>query len=569
VLPTLVRRALAAGVGAGVLGATLVVTAPPAAAAPALTLRPLTWNVIGLDSNRPGTGPDTFPVGARICNTGDSAAADVRSALVFDSANAHISADGPTELVLGELAAGACVDAYYNVVISRTSAAFGTTRRYRITAGAQDHVEISTPADRELYVERLVSQNRNSVTSLTGSGLTTAPTSTAPGTAALVVGSTYTFRVEGATAPGGYEQLQSFLTLPTALFRVLSTSATYSTPTGATNDTLYADACGWDANIGPRRPKGTYLSCVGPVQYASGKAGGTISIEYTVEVVRAGTGVLSTMIYDFSGASYHYNGDFGANLTTVRVTAVDPPQAPDLALAKSHDGDLQRGTPGTYALTVSNVGTGPTTGPITVVDTLPEGMTLVSSADGGWTCTASGRTVTCTDPRPLAAGAERTLALTVLPGPLTATQVVNTATVSTAGDASADNDTATDPTYVNSPPVAVDDVRSTPFDTAVTLDPRANDTDPDAGTSLTISAAGPASHGAVVCSATACTWTPPPGFTGTATFPYTVDDGHGGTATATVTRCRWHRTTRRRCCPVGRWRWTWSPTTGRARGRRR
>ncbi|MDH4335312.1 MAG: hypothetical protein OEW24_08685, partial [Chloroflexota bacterium] len=34
-------------------------------AAVALTITPLTWNVIGLDSNGPATGPNRFPVGAR------------------------------------------------------------------------------------------------------------------------------------------------------------------------------------------------------------------------------------------------------------------------------------------------------------------------------------------------------------------------------------------------------------------------------------------------------------------------------------------------------------------------
>ena len=29
-----------------------------------------TWNVIGLDSNNVNVGPNRFPVGARVCNTG-------------------------------------------------------------------------------------------------------------------------------------------------------------------------------------------------------------------------------------------------------------------------------------------------------------------------------------------------------------------------------------------------------------------------------------------------------------------------------------------------------------------
>ena len=34
-----------------------------------LTVTPVTWNIIGLDSNKPTTGPKFFPVGARVCTS--------------------------------------------------------------------------------------------------------------------------------------------------------------------------------------------------------------------------------------------------------------------------------------------------------------------------------------------------------------------------------------------------------------------------------------------------------------------------------------------------------------------
>ena len=42
-----------------------------ASAAPSLSLSvvPNTWNVIGLDSNTPGSGPYRFPVGATVCSS--------------------------------------------------------------------------------------------------------------------------------------------------------------------------------------------------------------------------------------------------------------------------------------------------------------------------------------------------------------------------------------------------------------------------------------------------------------------------------------------------------------------
>jgi hypothetical protein len=44
------------------------------ASAAVLTITPLTWNVISLVSNAPSVGPNDFPVGARVCNTGTTAA---------------------------------------------------------------------------------------------------------------------------------------------------------------------------------------------------------------------------------------------------------------------------------------------------------------------------------------------------------------------------------------------------------------------------------------------------------------------------------------------------------------
>ncbi|MBI2213055.1 MAG: hypothetical protein HYU52_05350 [Acidobacteria bacterium] len=47
----------------------IAVFAPGVASAQTLTVSPLAWNVIGLDSNLPTSGPKNFPVGARICSS--------------------------------------------------------------------------------------------------------------------------------------------------------------------------------------------------------------------------------------------------------------------------------------------------------------------------------------------------------------------------------------------------------------------------------------------------------------------------------------------------------------------
>jgi hypothetical protein len=56
-----------------------------------LTITPITWDVVGLDSNGPLTGPYLFPVGARVCNTSGAPMASVDVNFTWTSANANIN----------------------------------------------------------------------------------------------------------------------------------------------------------------------------------------------------------------------------------------------------------------------------------------------------------------------------------------------------------------------------------------------------------------------------------------------------------------------------------------------
>ncbi len=94
---------------------------PLAAAAASLTISPITWDVIGLDSNKVTDGPDTFMVGTRVCNTGNMDATNVVSNFVWDSANTYINLSGASSLSIAALTAGTCTDFYYNVLITRNS----------------------------------------------------------------------------------------------------------------------------------------------------------------------------------------------------------------------------------------------------------------------------------------------------------------------------------------------------------------------------------------------------------------------------------------------------------------
>jgi Domain of unknown function (DUF4082)/Cadherin-like domain len=92
---------------------------------------------------------------------------------------------------------------------------------------------------------------------------------------------------------------------------------------------------------------------------------------------------------------------------------------------------------------------------------------------------------------------------------------------------------------INNPPVAAADGGfTTPQDNVLTIAASAllaNDTDPD-GNTLTITGAGVGINGtaAYLLNSNTVTFTPTPGYTGPASFTYAISDGHGGTATATV-----------------------------------
>ena len=308
-----------------------------------LTITPVSWNVIGLDSNNTAAGPDTYQIGARVCNTGGTAVSNLVGTFVWDSSNAFVNLSGNNPVTFTSLNAGACTDFYFPVTITRTSLAYNTTRGYHITASATSVSTVSTPTPRELYVEKIISQNRNSVNSISG------PTT-------VFVGQTYQYTVNASTATQGYEQLEAFLNLSNVIFQVLSIATTYTAPAGATNDKFYADACGWDNNP----LSANYRSCIGPTNYSGGKAGGTVSTIYTVKILSAGTTTASTLINDFSGSSYHYNNDYGVGINSITIAALPAP-VPNVALQKSVSPTAASQTiPGadlTYTIGFSNGGT--------------------------------------------------------------------------------------------------------------------------------------------------------------------------------------------------------------------
>lgn len=310
---------------------TLVFLALPASSfASGLSVTTVTWDIIGVKSNNTGlsTGPGPgFPVGVKVCNTTGSAITDVNTDFTFKSTNSYITLSGPATDSVGTLAAsgspGDCAYSYYSVDVDRVSGARGTNRSYEITAydnSGGPPINDGTTGTRTLYVQNLIAQNRNTTHKISGAGGCNADyTVCDPAPTSLVVGQTYIYKLYAETSTG-YEQLESFLSLPTGIFRTESVSAGYQTPSGATAQTPYANACGWTMN----GALADFGSCTGPVVAPwapGGKAGNKMVLTYQLKVVEVGSGSMNSLIYDFSGGSFHYNTDFGDPSKSINFTA--------------------------------------------------------------------------------------------------------------------------------------------------------------------------------------------------------------------------------------------------------
>ncbi|TFD30853.1 tandem-95 repeat protein [Cryobacterium sp. TMT1-19] len=475
-----------------------VCVSPASAATNSLTITPTEWNVVGLDSNSVTSGPNQFSVGAKVCNVTGTAVSGVDVAWNWTTANTYINLDSTATKSVPAIAANSCTKLWWTVEITRDAAAYNAKRGFTISAAAPGVTTVSTPTTREIYVEKLVSQNRNAVTSVTG------PTN-------VVVGQTVSYSLTGKTATQGYEQLSAGPSLDGTIFEILSVTGTYTQPeTGAGGPPtagFYANACTWD----PVTTSGSYRSCLG-----TGKAGGnSIVVTVTALVKAPGTGLVNANIYDYSGSSYHYNSDLGTY--TKSVTATNPVvQSPPVAV---DDGPFAAtsGVARTVDVPANDTDVDGDLDLTSVVVTTPpaHGTTSVNATTGVVTYTPSGSYVgsdsfeyRICDGRPVCDTATVTLNVTAVP-------------------------------VVQSPPVAVDDG---PFaatsGVARTVDVPANDTDVDGDLDLTsVVVTTPPAHGTTSVNATTgvVTYSPSGSYVGSDSFEYRICDGRPVCDTATVT----------------------------------
>jgi uncharacterized repeat protein (TIGR01451 family) len=117
---------------------------------------------------------------------------------------------------------------------------------------------------------------------------------------------------------------------------------------------------------------------------------------------------------------------------------------PDLTITKTAVGSgFRQGGTVSYNIVVTNSGTGPTSGTITVTDVIPTGLTVTSATGTNWTCTGSS-TVSCTSTTPIAAnGGTSTITLAANIAANAPSSITNTVTVSGGGETNTGNNAGT------------------------------------------------------------------------------------------------------------------------------
>ena len=215
---------------------------------------------------------------------------------------------------------------------------------------------------------------------------------------------------------------------------------------------------------------------------------------------------------------------------------------PDGFTYKASDGLLDSNV-ATVSLTVAAVNDAPTLaalGDLTISEDAGTQVVSLSGVTAGPPDEAQTLTVTATSdnpsliPNPTVSYASPSAAGTLSLAPSANASGTATVTVTVSdGLLSVVRQFTVTVTPVNDPPVAVNDTGTTPEDTTVTVAVLANDSDAE-GDPLAVTAVTQGAHGAVTFTAAGATYQPAANYFGPDSFTYTVSDGRGGTATATV-----------------------------------
>jgi uncharacterized repeat protein (TIGR01451 family) len=197
------------------------------------------------------------------------------------------------------------------------------------------------------------------------------------------------------------------------------------------------------------------LSCTRSDVLAAGASYPPITL--TVDISLDATGILVDRVVVSGGGEVNTKNDNA--LDPAIVTLV-----PDMTIAKSHVGDFKQGQTGaTYTIIATNVGSAATTGPVTVADTLPSGLTATAFAGSGWTCALE--PLSCSRADALAVGASYPPITLTVDVALAATgTLVNQTSVSGGGETNLANNSASDPvTILPAPDLKLTKTRSGDF----------------------------------------------------------------------------------------------------------
>jgi LPXTG-site transpeptidase (sortase) family protein len=292
------------------LGLVLNFDIQPVNAAVELEITPLTWNTVGIGDPNPSLGPNVFPVGARVCNTGDAAATDLTVTFRWETTSENIDLAGPGSFTSPSLAANSCRDFYFYVRIVRSAGSAEAAREYVIEAESSQAGPVTTDSPREIYVERLSPSTNLTTLSIEG------PTQ-------VVVGQMVDYIVESTLAVDFY-QVVHFLNFPPERFRLAAVQTNYGSHPNLDHDQLYANACGWQEDP----IHSNYRTCKGPPTFPGGTVSGSVNTTYTVEVLSAGSAEITNILYGYHGQSYFYNEDIGQTSLTITAQNPIPTQTP-------------------------------------------------------------------------------------------------------------------------------------------------------------------------------------------------------------------------------------------------
>jgi uncharacterized repeat protein (TIGR01451 family) len=160
-------------------------------------------------------------------------------------------------------------------------------------------------------------------------------------------------------------------------------------------------------------------------------------------------GTVSPVGHFSSQATNNLSGPANGNTDQIwGLVTVPSPLVPDLTITKIHHEKFFQGETGAnYTIIVTNIGTAPTSGPVTVTDTLPSQLIATAISGLGWLCDLPTLTCTRSDLLTTAASYAPILLMVDVANGAPA-WVTNVAAVSGGGDAIASNNTASDLTAI-------------------------------------------------------------------------------------------------------------------------